>query len=360
MKHVKRSLILTILSVLSSGIMAQDILWDVDLTGFFDNREYKYPGQTSQTFFGTRLSPEIGIGVLNNKHRIMVGGSWIQPMGAKKDEGSLDLTAYYHYESPKFKMSFGSFARTQLIETLPAFLQYDSLTIFRPNITGALFQYIGHKGYGEIYIDWRQMQTEKRREAFIIVGSGRWQPGIFYAGGNIVMNHLARSKNATEGQSVTDDMVVHPYVGLNLTRFVSPLDSLTIQCGYLLSLERNRGIGTWHHPQSITAEMLAEWRFIGLKNTFYAGGNQQPFYPQLGSQLNQGDPFYQAKLYNRTDIYFYFFRNRFVNCMASVNFHTTRSHVDLQQQLIVRFNLNNESWKKRNEPSGKNRLKNIL
>ena len=91
-------------------------------------------------------------------------------------------------------MSFGSFARTQLIETLPAFLQYDSLTIFRPNITGALFQYIGHKGYGEIYIDWRQMQTEKRREAFIIVGSGRWQPGIFYAGGNIVMNILPARK----------------------------------------------------------------------------------------------------------------------------------------------------------------------
>ena len=220
MKHIKRSLILAVLSVLSSGITAQNILWDVDMTGFFDNREYKYPGQTSQTFFVTRLSPEIGIGVLDNKHRIMVGGSWIQPMRAKKDEGSLDLTAYYHYESPKFKMSFGSFARTQLIETLPAFLQYDSLTIFRPNITGALFQYIGHKGYGEIYIDWRQMQTEKRREAFIIVGSGRWQPGIFYAGGNIVMNHLARSKNATEGQSVTDDMVVHPYVGLNLTQFV--------------------------------------------------------------------------------------------------------------------------------------------
>lgn len=257
-------------------------------------------------------------------------------------------------------MSFGSFARTQLIETLPAFLQYDSLTIFRPNITGALFQYMGQKGYGEIYIDWRQMQTEKRREAFIIVGSGRWQPGIFYTGGNLVMNHLARSGKATEGQSVTDDIVIHPYVGLNLTKFVSPLDSLTIQCGYLLSMERNRGIGDWHHPQGITAELLAEWRFIGLKNTFYSGGNQQPFYPQLGSQLNQGDPFYQAKLYNRTDIYFYFFRNRFVNCMASVNFHTTRSHVDLQQQLIVRFNLNNENWKRRNEPSRKDRLKNIL
>ena len=68
------------------------------------------------------------------------------------------------------------------------------------------------------------------------------------------MNHLARSKNATEGQSVTDDMVAHPYVGLNLTRFVSPLDSLTIQCGYLLSLERNRGIGTWHHPQGISGD----------------------------------------------------------------------------------------------------------
>ena len=93
MKHIKRSLILAVLSVLSSGITAQNILWDVDMTGFFDNREYKYPGHTSQTFFGTRLSPEIGIGVLDNKPRIMLGGSWIQPMGANKDEGSLNLTA---------------------------------------------------------------------------------------------------------------------------------------------------------------------------------------------------------------------------------------------------------------------------
>ena len=361
MRRIKKVLIaILLLQTLSPGIKAQEILWDIDMIGFFDNREYKYPAQMSQTFFGTRVSPEIGIGVLNNKHRIMIGGSWIQPMGSKKEEGSLDLTAYYHYESPKFKMSFGSFARTQLIETLPPFIQYDSLTIFRPNITGALFQYCGQKGYGEIYIDWRQMQTESRREAFIIVGSGRWQPGIFYAGGNLVMNHLARSKNAPDAQSVTDDFVIHPYIGLNLSPRVLPLDSLTIQCGYLQSLERDRGVGDWICPRGLTAELLAEWRFIGLKNSLYIGDNQQPFYPRLGSQLNQGDPFYQARFYNRTDIYFYFFRNRFVNCMASVNFHTTRSHIDLQQQLIVRFNLNHESWKKRNDPPGKDRLKNIL
>lgn len=43
----------------------------------------------------------------------------------------------------------GYVSRTQLIENVPAILQYDSLTYFRPNIAGALFQYIHTKGFAE-------------------------------------------------------------------------------------------------------------------------------------------------------------------------------------------------------------------
>ncbi|MCP9610767.1 hypothetical protein [Coprobacter tertius] len=341
-------------------IGAQDLLWNVDFTGFFDNREYKFSKQLSQTFFGTRLSPEIGIGVLNNKHRIMAGASWIQPFGANKRESSVDFTAYYRYQQPDFCMSFGAFPRTQLIESLPEVLQYDSLTYFRPNIMGALFQYIGKKGFAELYIDWRQMQTENRREAFIIVGSGRWQPGLFFLGGHAVMNHLARSKNAGPDQSVMDDMVLYPYVGVDFAR-LTPLSELSLKAGYLLSLERHRGIGVWHHPQGFISELKVQWRFIGVKNTLYAGGEQMPFYDSFGSQLNQGDPFYRSKFYNRTDIYCYIFHNRYVNCKASFNLHATSENISSQQQLTVRFYLDSFSWKSRNDVvKNKEKLKDIL
>ena len=54
-------------------------------------------------------------------------------------------------------------------------------------------------------------------------------------------------------------------------------------------------VGTWHHPQGILIDLLAEWRFLGLHNTFYKGGSQMPLYPQLGAQLNQGCLLYTSK-----------------------------------------------------------------
>ena len=130
--------------------------------------------------------------------------------------------------------------------------------------------------------------------------------------------------------------------------------------GYHVSLERLRNVGTWHRPQGILIDLLAEWRFLGLRNTFYKGGAQMPFYPLLGAQLNQGDPFYQSPTYNRTDVYAYIFRKSYLNCMASINVHYTPGHCDLQQQLIVRFYLDDQAWKDRGQTKKREYLKNIL
>ena len=55
------TLLLIILLAALFPAKAQQIAWSVDMTGFFDNREFGYSKAQSQTFFGTRLSPEIGI-----------------------------------------------------------------------------------------------------------------------------------------------------------------------------------------------------------------------------------------------------------------------------------------------------------
>lgn len=335
----------------STPIKAQRLYWETDFVGFFDNREYKSDHQYSQTLFGSRLSPEIGIGTKDGRFRLMALASWIQPIDATIKNSTVEAGAYFRHISPQFKMSFGIFPRTQLIEQLPDVMLYDSLLYFSPHIRGALFQYQHNNGYIEAYVDWRSMQTERKREAFLLSLKGRYNGKFLFAGGNVMMNHLARTKNAPEGMSVIDDILLNPYIGIDLSHRTL-LDSLSVKCGYLIGLERNRGIGDWQAPQGFLSEIVLEWRFLGIKNILYAGEHQQPFYPIFGALLNQGDPFYQTDFYNRTNVYCYLFRNHFVNCLASVNLHCSNCTVDLQQQLVVRMNLNNlsaNSLKKKNQ-----------
>ncbi len=329
------------------------------MVGFFDNREYKYDKATAQTLFGTRLSPEIGLAIGNS--RIMAGASWVQPIDGSTRRAKIHPTVYYRYEASAFRMSLGMFPRTQLLENTPAILQYDSLTYNRPNLAGALFQYVHRKGFAELYIDWRQVQTKTDREAFMAVFNGRWQPlPYFFAGGRAVMNHLARTRGVNDPHTVTDNLVVGPYVGIDLTS-CTPLDTLTLKVGYHLSLDRLRNVGTWHHPQGILIDLLAEWRFLGVHNTFYKGDAQMPLYTMLGALLNQGDPYYQSPTYNRTDIYAYIFRKSYLNCIASCNLHFTPGRCDFQQQLTLRFFLDDKGWKERKNPEARRvNLKNIL
>ena len=85
-----------------------------------------------------------------------------------------------------------------------------------------------------------------------------------------------------------------------------------------------------------------------------------PLYPQLGAQLNQGDPFYQSPTYNRTDIYAYLFRKSYLNCLASFNLHYTPGNLNFQQQLVLRFYLDDQAWKERKTAKNRGYLKNIL
>jgi hypothetical protein len=65
-----------------------------------------------------------------------------------------------------------------------------------------------------------------------------------------------------------------------------------------------------------------------------------PLYSRYGAVLNQGDPWYRANIYNRTDILVYIFNNRFVNVHGAFTIDVTEEgKFNCQQQIIAQFNL---------------------
>lgn len=319
---------------------AQKLLYDVDFVLDFDNREINHDYQKSGTLFGFRLTPEIGVGLqdsLGGSHRLLAGVSYIQPCGADWRHVTVTPTVFYHYDIKGFSMHLGFVPYLEMIEALPDYLRSDSLAFAYPNIQGALFQYRSQHGYAMAMCDWRGMMSSDTREAFRIVGGGKFYHDWFFTGGWVQMNHLSHNADTITG--VCDDIVLNPLVGVSLAQY-TPLDSLSLQAGYIGAFQRDRRFDKQYWCHGFHASFYLGWRFIGLRNELYVGQNQMPLYSDYGTLLNQGDPSYQAGLFNRTDLFFYLVRRSFVTCYAGwgliVTDHGTISN---QQQVVCRFDL---------------------
>ncbi len=344
MKSSKIFLALLILATPLSAV-AQELTWALDYESTFDNREGDSDYTPAETLFFSNLAPEVGL-QFSDSDRIAGGVVWNQPIGCEWDGALVSPTLYYrHDNAARWAVTMGMLPRTLLHEELPNFLWSDSLSYFQRNIRGILLQYTDRRSFVDFYLDWRQMQTETEREAFNIVVHGQWHPGNgdFFVGGNAMMNHFALTKNSTPDEHIVDNFVVNPYVGIDLSR-ATALDSLRVRAGALLTVERNRAYDDWSTPIGVWADVRAEWRWLGLYNSFYAGGRQMQ--SPGGSLLYQGEPFYRSKLYNRTDVYANVLRNRHVELKASLDFNITEGSFIFYQRLTLRIYLNNKIHKR--------------
>ena len=150
--------------------------YDTDFLLYFDNREYdRTPGQRSQTIFGVRLAPEVGVQIADSTesvHRLMAGVSYNQPFGANWGKITVKPTIYYRLQTKGFDVNLGFVPYRYLKETLPEYLLSDSISYYNANIQGALFQYESEKGFASLMADWRGMYSEDTREAFRVRVSG--------------------------------------------------------------------------------------------------------------------------------------------------------------------------------------------
>ncbi len=327
-----------------SGLYAQrpDLYWSVDMSAVFDNREGDTQHASAKTFFQTQLSPEIGVSLYEGRHRIAAGAVWTQPIGCEWEGHRISPTVYYRYENKGLRYAMGMFGRDQLYAEMPNYIWNDSIKYSQRNIRGAFLGYRNENGYIQAILDWRGMQTDTQREAFNIIASGeRYHAGgKFLWGGLAMMNHLALDK-VTPGQHVVDNLLYNPYAGINITKIAqnTPLDSCSLRVGVLGALTRDRGDGDWKTPIGIWADFDIAWKFLELKNTFYAGGKLFPLYDKYNFILDQGEPYYAASLYNRTSVSVIFLRRKFMELKTSLDFNLAPSHFNFYQRVLLSFSI---------------------
>ena len=161
-----------------------------------------------------------------------------------------------------------------------------------------------------------------------------------------MMNHLAKTSENAEGQFVVDNFMLNPYIGLDLSHKAFP-DSLVVKGGAILGLDRDRKLGKWNVPSGFWMELLAEWKFIGLRNSLYAGGRLFSLYGEFRNLLYQGEPYYSSSFYNRLDIYAKIYGNKYLDLEAQLNFNFTKENFMFYQRLLLNVNVGNLGDKRR-------------
>lgn len=340
--------IIILLCFLSPICQAQEFTWSVDMNVLFDNREGDSRYTATKTFLQSQLAPEIGLSMMDGRHSIAAGAVWTQPFDSNWDGYKIAPTIYYHYRTPGVKMAFGMFPRRLQKRRLPNYVWNDSIYYTRHNLHGAMLTLEGRHGFFEAVLDWRGMQSRTTREAFAIIAQGEYRPAAesrFLAGGTAMMNHFALSAGSPPDQHLVDNFIINPVVGIDLSKHTA-LDSLAVRAGVLASLTRNRADNRWLTPAGGWLDLDVQWRWLGLKNTFYYGGKLFPLYSMHGSQLDLGEPYYASRFYNRATVFFNFMRTHFMSLQGTLDFNFAQGNFTFYQRLLLRVYLDSAMFRK--------------
>ena len=350
-KTIVNLLLLCSLLLVPGAMTGQCFLWGVGFGTIFDNREGNTPFATSKTFFLTQLSPEIGVSTDNGEHSVLGGVVWTQPIGCEWEGHRISPTLYYMYTGNSLKGFLGMFPRERLFRKVPDYIWNDSSYYVQKNIRGAGIEYINEKGFFQAILDWRGMQTENQREAFNIIAMGEWwseRHVPLIAGATAMMNHLACRKEPHDDEGVVDNFLFNPYVGLNIKKWASTIDSLEIRAGVLGSMTRDRILESrWKIPVGFWFLTDFRWKWLGIKEELYVGGKFFPYYSVYGSLLDQGEPYYASSFYSRTELQWHIMNKSFIKLTASLDFNFAGSDLLFYQRLILNINFDGSFQKKK-------------
>ena len=346
----RTAFILFALLLMTFGSAAgQEVAWSVDYSALFCNREGGDEQTPDQTFLHMRLAPTVGLSLMDGKHTLMGGITYVQPLNNNWSNHRITPTFYYRLRHHGWQFAMGFVPRTLLTEQAPRYLWSDSLAYYQPNIRGVLIQKYNRRGYAEFFLDWRQLQSTERREAFNVTFNSRFHiTPLLTAGGHVQYNHLAKRKNAPEGEGVNDDATINPMLGLDFTQRTS-LDTLAVEAGAIVQLQRCRRMGGWRTPAGFVLSASLRWRWLEAQQQLFVGKDLFPLYELFGSELNLGDPYYRYKVYSRTDVKAHIVNNRFVDLYASLSAHVTHKMFGFWQQIALRFYFDNNMWRVRKD-----------
>ncbi len=334
-----------ILTLLPLSVSAQQVEWNVDALGFFDNSEGDHTLRPTQTLAGMNVSPEVGLSWNNRQHAIMGGANLITRWGSDEDALKAKALVYYQYQSPHFHFLIGNFMRDKLLSDYPEYLLADTIRYYRPVVQGMAWQYLADNGHFEAFLDWTSAISKKHREQFMAGISTKFHFQHFLIGAEGYYYHYARRQNSPIDEHIHDYLITHPFIGLHYDQWAF-LDQLEIRGGLLASLDRERNMEHGKYtPIGFLGELQASRKNLQLKETVYAGANMQHFGSSHLGQYYWGDTYTQAPFYSRTDLQYRFINNSFVNVYAGVIVNATRYGINHHQVITLRLNLGSKNFK---------------
>ncbi|MET4083460.1 hypothetical protein ABIB40_003432 [Pedobacter sp. UYP30] len=323
--------VLLFLTINNFGAKAQTIEGNLNYFGFMDNREYARSKRFSQTIFGNRISPEIGL-KLDSFNRFRVGFNALYEFGSQKNTffDKIEPVIYYEHKKNNWNFFIGSFPRLNLVDDYPRGLLRDTLQYYRPNIEGMLVKYQTKKFKETVWLDWTSRQTAKDKETFLFGFSGKYQPGIFFLSHYAFMFHNAGAGVPIPGDFLQDNGGLQAEIGLDLSN-KTKLDSLTISGGAMFSIERTRAISSkFNTPVGFISNFYASYKKFSIQNTFYVGQGHHVIY---------GDSFYTSRNYDRIDFGYTPIKYKNLEGKFVFSYHIVDGALDNQQAFFLRYNI---------------------
>ena len=343
MKRKNRLLAALIAVLLTGPVAAQTLDWEVQASGFFDNREGEDNHRMPGTHNGLHLRPLLTLSEQEQgHHHITAGYNALIEWGADNELGADGLIAYYEYTSEHLNILLGKYPRGKMREVMPDYLLCDSIKYYRPCQTGFDIQYVAPHGYAEFYLDWTAKRSETVREQFMMGSNVHFMCRNLQLGINGYYYHYATERYGAEiGHRPHDNALIHPYIGLQWQQ-LGVLDSLDIRTGVLVGLDRNRATDNrFHTPVGFLGEVTAAKKRFSVQETFYVGGRHQ-YYGQEGfGEYYWGDTFYRSPWYSRTDVYFDIIKDRYVSLKTGAVFHLTEHGLQFGQLLTLSARIGN-------------------
>lgn len=328
----KLYLIIFISSITTTASLAQSIDVNFNALGFLDNREYKDFIERSRTYSGTRTALDFGINIDSLNH-FYAGVNAIHEFGAIPFFLKVNPVFYYKFKSAKWEFYAGEFPREGLLSNYPRALLNDTLQYYRPNIEGLLARYHTAHFSETGWIDWVSRQTDIEREQFLFGFEGKYLPsltGPFYIQHYFFLEHNAGASIPVANDHIGDSGAEQIRLGLDFSHKQTMFDSLSVEAGGMVSLQRQRGLTNLGHPIGFIASAYASYGRFAAFDEFYAG---------QGSFIAYGDAFYEKKFYDRLDLMFTPFLFKHIKGQFIFSLHRTPGYTSNQEAFRVTYDL---------------------
>ena len=331
--------------------------YDVDFEMNFDNREfYRSNFSNSMTIFGARLTPAIGLEVIQKSgamHRIMVGSDIMKDFGSHTDNSKIlkEITLYYNlkkkFKETQMELYAGIFPRSKMGGDYSEAFFSDSLKFYDNNLEGILLKFKRPKAYFEVGCDWMGQYSELQRERFMVYtsGEGRIAP-VLSLGYSGYMYHFANSRNV---KGLVDNILLNPYARFDFGH-LTDFQKLSLSIGYLQAFQNNRKhVGHYIFPGGAHADLeIRKWN-VAIKNMAYYGADLMPYYnyndaggTKYGNNLYFGDPFFRVHddmtagpgFYDRFEVCYEPSIGKYLKIRVAALFHFHGSHYSGCQQIV--------------------------